>query len=156
MLDWCSTAESASILAVDAKFGLFIGCGVILLILVVASVAIVLHARWHAAHYYTHEDDRPEIGTPPLPPDYHNFRSEDGYDNLYYEKNGNKPSMIATIEDMPYEPPNCVRNGGNLRHNYAPQLTSFKVTPTNPVDPDCSPAPVNQNSTEFLPPNFNR
>lgn len=142
MLDWCNTAEPASILAADPKFGLFVACGVVVLILVILSVAIVLHSRWHAAHYYTHEEDRPEIGTPPIPPDYDHV--SEGFDNLFFENNGNKPKMIATIEEIAYEP--HYTSNGNRKPIYAPQLTSFKARPNSRPVSSSSPTPPNNQS----------
>lgn len=72
-----------------------------------AALAVIFHSRWHAAHYYTHEEDRPEIGTPPLPPDYDHLGENEivaGFDNQYYTSATNGKQKIRTIEDMTYDP----------------------------------------------------
>ncbi len=147
-LEWCKNAEPASILAADPRFGLFLGCGIILLLLIIAAVSIVLHSRWHAAHYYTHEEDRPEIGTPPIPPDYDHLAPNEGFDNLYFnETNGNKTKMIATIEEITsYDPQQTqhqhlpqVHHYANSGSHYPPQLTSFKQHQHSRPSSDSSP-----------------
>lgn len=70
-LEWCSNgAEPISILSGvdDPRLGLFVGCALIVIILISAAIYVIARSRWHAAHYYTHEGDRPEIATPPVPP----------------------------------------------------------------------------------------
>jgi len=154
MLEWCKNAEPASILAADPRFGLFLGCGVILLLLIVAAVSIVLHSRWHAAHYYTHEEDRPELGTPPAPPDYDHLAVNEGFDNLYFnETNGNKTKMIATIEEMTAYDPQATQlqivhpyNNPKGKSYNPPQLTSFKQTPSRPTS---SSSPILQPQSNF-------
>lgn len=70
-LEWCSNdAEPVSILpgVGDPQLGLFLGCFLIILILISAAVCVIAKNRYHAAHYYTREGERPEIATPPVPP----------------------------------------------------------------------------------------
>ena len=110
-LEWCTNgAQPISILSDDPRLGLFIGTGLILIILVLAALGIIIKKRWHAAHYYTHEAERPEIPTPPVPPsgmmgEIEANGNNGGFDNLYYN-NGNYKSnnkwnkMIATIDEI--------------------------------------------------------
>lgn len=139
-LDWCynypdhTDAIPASILADEPKLGLFIVCGILLLVLLIAAVLIIIHSRWHAAHYYTHEENRPEVDTPPIPPDYDHLAVNEGFDNLFFTENGNKNKMIATIEEISFvEPTTKIYSTNNL-----PELTSFKHHTNNSRPPSGS------------------
>lgn len=90
MLEWCSSgAEPVSILpgVDDPRLGLFLGCLLIIIILISAAICVIFRSKWHAAHYYTHEGDRPEIATPPVPP------PQDA--PLFPENNGNGGIIIT-------------------------------------------------------------
>lgn len=93
-----------SILTDDPRLGLFVGCGFIVVFLIIAAVGIIVRTRYQTAHYYTHEAERPEIQTPPVPPPEGN-ETNGGFDNLYYNgnyKDSKWNKMIATIDEIHY------------------------------------------------------
>lgn len=61
-LEWCDPGDEYGD---ESKLGLFIGCGLLFLILgVVAGGLILRHQFCHSAHYYTHEETRVEFCNP--------------------------------------------------------------------------------------------
>lgn len=111
-MEWCThgAQPTISILSDDPRLGLFIGCGLIILVLIAAAVGIIARSRWHAAHYYTHESERPEnpVHQQSVPPpgeiEGNNGNNGEGFDNLYYNngnyKNNKWNRMIATIDEI--------------------------------------------------------
>lgn len=94
-LEWCSSgAEPISILSGVGvpKAGLYIGCVILMVILIAAAVIVIFKSRYHADHYYTHEGERPEIATPPVPPP-----QETNHNILYPETNGTGNNGLSTV-----------------------------------------------------------
>ncbi|CAL8140375.1 unnamed protein product [Orchesella dallaii] len=133
-LGWCSSgAEPVSILSIDdPKLGLFLGCGIIIIFLMAASIYVIVRSRYQSAHYYTREGDRPEIATPPVPPPliqevtlfpesngnhlnhhnlhHHHHQNDRGFDNLLFQ-HGVTPQS------------NNLNGNSNGHHHYPPQWT---------------------------------
>lgn len=104
-MEWCD--PYADEYGDESRLGLFLGTGLLFLILIIIITGIIFRYQYYSsASYYTHEDTRTVTGgTPPLV-DYENEQENSlNPGNYYYATiNGTHTKIVSTIDEKNFDP----------------------------------------------------